>query len=88
MIWCYYCEMHTRTEEPVIIRKQYEFRFHVKGVCENCKRTKAKYLSDAETRRLPRDLRNIPEKIDFIKLAFVGERSIEIFPNIDKIINA
>jgi hypothetical protein len=88
MWYCPHCNKFTRTIEPVILRRQCETRFNVKGVCADCKWSKSKYLTNSEVRQLPLYFNHIFEKTDFINYLHYNNRPVHLFPFLDPIMNS
>jgi len=88
MIWCHKCQKYTRIEEPIILRKQDNYRYHVRALCSNCKWTVAKYLSNSEMRRIPDCFHQLPLGHNYMKyLVLEDGRIIELFPLLNPILN-
>ena len=66
-----------------MIRRQEENKFHVRGLCINCNRTKSDYLFG----QMPNDLYKLRLKYNFMKYIFIDNKMVELYPYIDPIIN-
>jgi hypothetical protein len=87
MLLCVRCRTHTKTIEPIYFQKLTFFCVQIRGLCEICLETKAKYLAPTELRRLPEEFKNIKLKQPFLKYVKVNDKCYELFPILGPIIN-
>ena len=86
-IYCPNCARYTKTTEPILIRKQDYNKYHIRGLCENCKWTKSMYMTNSMIHRLPSSFQSLRLKYNFMNYVFIDGRMVELFPILDPIIN-
>ena len=87
LLYCYMCKDYTKTSEPIMIRKQDYYKYHIRGLCENCKWTKSLYLSNSTINKLPPSFQNIRLKYNFMNYVYIDNKMVELFPILDPLIN-
>jgi hypothetical protein len=87
IIFCYHCNSHSKTIEPISLERIYLTKFHISGVCENCKLTKSKFIYLPQNECLPIFF-IIPKRRIFLNnINLINHDIVNIYENIEKFIN-
>ena len=87
-IYCHKCKTNTQTIPPVFLRKPAFNKYHILGICENCKWTKGGYLPGNVVSALPTELCNLKTKWNYMEYIDVNGEMKKLYPYIDQYINS
>ena len=86
-VYCPNCHIYTVTVEPILIRKQDFNKYHIRGLCKDCKWTKSMYLSNTMIHKLPQSFQNLRLKYNFMNYVFIDGKMEELYPILNPILN-
>ena len=86
-VYCPNCQRYTLTTEPILIRRQDVNKYHIRGLCKECKWTKSMYMSNTMMYKLPASFHNLRLKYNFMNYVYINTEMVELFPILSSIIN-